>query len=724
MDDFLGLVKKLKRVDDAIELLATQIEPNERIDAALEFAMEAHEGQKRKSGEPYIIHPILVAAITASISGDETMVISALLHDVVEDTPHTIEEIGERFGPDVQHIVEGLTKIMEIRDEKLVPSHSNEKLITSALTFRKMLIASIGDVRVLIIKLCDRLHNMLTLDALPPAKQLRISEETLVVYAPIAHRLGISKIKNLLEDLSFRYIYPEDYARIDEYIKSNHQSLHIRLNSFIGKVKNTLCMRGFHRFDFEVIGRVKHYYSIYLKMHRKGIGIDEVLDLLAVRVIVKEPIECYTALGALHLEFTPLISRFKDYIALPKDNGYQTIHTTLFDDESIVEAQIRTERMHHLAEYGVAAHWKYKEGSAPKDGEEVQVNLEWLKSLPYQDDSIEEFYEMAKHDLFSEDIVVFSPKGDYFTLPKDAVALDFAYAIHSEIGDRATAAIINKERASLLTILKNGDIVRIVTQEEPILHCSWLDTVKTSKAKEGIRSNCRARIREVNELTGYNILATIFDKRPEEIRQLLEEADAVGGIQRVPEHIDVLREKIHRISRQAKIREVRLWEVFKKGYKKPYFKKIDHLNFFLNKPLEKVEFDFCCHPKAGDDIVAFYKENRAIIHHKLCRNAYGKIQAGEPMVFVQWFSSKLARYRLIVALQNQKGILAKLLSRLSQIGLNVTGIELGIYSSDNAEYCQIEVESERADKKEIAREISRQFRLVEIVSLDDAYNKN
>ena len=720
MNDFLELVKKLKSVEDAVELLGRQIELNDRIRDALAFAIAAHEGQTRKSGEPYVIHPILVAAITASISNDETMVISALLHDVVEDTPHTIEEIGERFGPDVRHIVEGLTKIVAIRDEKLVPSTSNEKLITSALTFRKMLIASIEDVRVLIIKLCDRLHNMLTLDALPPAKQLRISEETLVVYAPIAHRLGISRIKNLLEDLSFRYIYPKDYQRIDEYIKANHQSLHIRLNSFIGKVKNALCMQGFHRDDFEVIGRVKHYYSIYLKMHRKGIGIDEVLDLLAVRVIVKQPIECYKALGALHLSFTPLISRFKDYIALPKDNGYRTIHTTLFDDENIVEAQIRTERMHHLAEYGIAAHWKYKEGEAVD--EEIGVKLEWLKSLPYQDDSIEEFYELAKNDLFSEDIVVFSPKGDYFTLPKDSVALDFAYAVHSEIGDRATTAIINKERASLLTILKNGDIVRIVTQEEPILHCSWIDTVKTSKAKEGIRSKCRARIREVNELTGYNILATIFDRSPHAIRKILEEGDATGGIERVPLQLDVLKEKIHRISREAKIREVRFWEVLKRGYKKPFLKEIDHLSFFVNKPLERVEFDFCCHPKAGDEIVAFYKENRAIIHHKLCRKAYGMIRAGEPMLFVRWRGSKLARYRLIVALQNQKGILAKLLTKLSETGLNVTGIELGIHSSDNAEYCRIEVESETADKKQIAQAISSQFKLVEITALDDAYN--
>ncbi len=720
MKDFLNLVKRLNSVDDAINLLGTQIEISDQIQKALDFAILAHEGQIRKSGEPYIIHPILVASITASISSDETMVISALLHDVVEDTKYTIEDIGELFGKDVSLIVEGLTKIVAMRDEKLAPSNSNEKLISSALTFRKMLIASIEDVRVLIIKLCDRLHNMLTLDALPAKKQLRISEETLVVYAPIAHRLGISQIKNLLEDLSFRYIYPNDYKTIDEYIDKNNQNLHIRLNSFIGKVKNILGMQGFHRDDIEIIGRVKHYYSIYLKMHRKGIGIDEVLDLLAVRIIVKEPIECYKALGALHLSFTPLISRFKDYIALPKDNGYQTIHTTLFDEESIVEAQIRTEQMHRLAEYGIAAHWKYKEGN---DSQESGINLEWLKSLPYQDDSIEEFYELAKHDLFSEDIVVFSPRGDYFTLPKDSVALDFAYAIHSEIGEHATTAIINKEKASLLTILKNGDIVKIITQDEPILHCSWIDTVKTAKAKDGIRSKCRARIKEVNELTGYNILATIFDRSVDQIHQILEDADANRGVQNIPLKLDVLKEKIHRISKQAKIREVRFWEVLKRGYKKPFIKEIDHLSFFINKHIDRVEFDFCCHPKIGDDIVAFYKENRAIIHHKLCRKAYKMISSAEPMLFVKWQGSKMARYRLIVALQNQKGVLAKLLTQLSQLGLNITSIELGIYSSESAEYCQIEVESEVADSKSISKAISSQFKLIDIVALNDAYNK-
>ena len=716
MDEFLELIRKLKRVDDAIEVLNEQIPVEGNIKRALLFAIEAHSGQKRKSGEPYVIHPILVAAITASISSDETMVISALLHDVAEDTHFSEEDIEERFGSDVRHIVDGLTKIVEIRDEELIPSSSNEKLIKSALSFRKMLIASIEDVRVLIIKLCDRLHNMLTLEALPPAKRLRISEETLVVYAPIAHRLGISKIKNLLEDLSFRYIYPKDFQKIDDYLKSQHQNLHIRLNSFIGKVKNVLCLNGYHRDDFEVLGRVKHHYSIYLKMHRKGISIEEVLDLLAVRIIVKEPIDCYKSLGVLHLNFTPLISRFKDYVALPKDNGYQTIHTTLFDDDNIVEAQIRTEQMHKLAEYGIAAHWKYKEGGVDK------VNLDWLKSLPYQDDSIEEFYEMAKNDLYSEDIAVFTPTGDYFTLPKDSVALDFAYAIHSEIGDKAVSALINKEKASLLTILKNGDIVRIVTGNEKMLHCSWIDMVKTSKAKEGIKMLCKLRLKEVSELTAYNILSNIFNKDPKEIKEIAKEHNLTNNIYRCTENIDVLNEKIHKIAKILRLKEVRVWELLKKGYKKPVKKELQHFIFFHNRHIESVEFDFCCHPKTGDSIVAFYKQGKVTIHHKLCKKAYEKIQAGYPMVYVEWAKSKVGNYRLIVALQNQKGVLAKLLSKISSLGLNIISIEMGINRSDRAEYCKLEVESDKLDKKQIASELSKKFKLVEIVAIDDAYN--
>lgn len=717
MDAFLDKAKKIQTIEEAKALLWEQIpSPLPATIKALELSLTAHDGQQRKSGEPYIVHPILVAAITAAFSNDETMVQAALLHDVVEDTHFDIEDLEREFGDDVAHMVEGLTKIVEIRDEELAPSGSDERLINSALTFRKMLIASIKDIRVLVIKLCDRLHNMLTLDALTPQKQKRIAEETLVVYAPIAHRLGISRLKNHLEDLSFYYIYPDDYKKIDDYIKSNAQNLQFKLNAFIQKVKDTMDKDGFDQEEFEIIGRVKHYYSIYLKMHRKGVSIEEVLDLLAIRIIVKEPIECYRVLGLMHLNFTPLISRFKDYIAVPKENGYKTIHTTLFNEEGIVEAQIRTSDMHKLAEYGVAAHWKYKDGND-------SVNLEWLESLNFQKESVEEFYELAKSDLFSEDITVFSPKGDYYTLPKGSTALDFAYAIHSEVGATATEALVNKQKTSLLTILKNGDIVNILKDDKLHLHCSWLDAVKTSKAQDGIRSHCRARIKESDTLSAYNILATLFVQTSAAMKELIGIVDLKDSIHKLPVQRDYYIETIHKVAEYMGTKEVRFWELLKKGYKKPLIKEIEHFKFFTNKPLDGVEFDYCCHPKVGDQIVAFYKDSKAIIHHKLCKKAYSKILAEEPMLHVNWRYAKLSRYRLIISLQNQKGILADLLTKLSDMDLNVISIELSIQSSESAEYCQIEVESSEGKKSLLAEKISQKLKLIEITSLDDAYNK-
>ena len=713
----LHKIKEIHTLEKAKTLLWEQVpDPKPLTVKALDLAMTAHDGQKRKSGEPYVIHPILVAAITAAFSNDETMVQAALLHDVVEDTSFDLEDLEREFGEDVTHIVAGLTKIVEIRDVELASSESSERLINSALTFRKMLVASIKDIRVLVIKLCDRLHNMLTLDALSPEKQKRIAEETLVVYAPIAHRLGISRLKNHLEDLSFQYIYPDDYQKIDDYIQSNAQNLQFTLNAFIQKVKKLIVQEGFDEDEFEVFGRVKHYYSIYLKMHRKGVSIDEVLDLLAVRIIVKEPSECYRVLGVMHLSFTPLISRFKDYIAVPKENGYKTIHTTLFNEEGIVEAQIRTLQMHRLAEYGVAAHWKYKDGS---DG----VNLEWLESLHYQNDSIEEFYELAKSDLFSEDITVFSPKGDYFTLPKGSTALDFAYAIHSEVGKNALDALVNKRRASLLTVLNNGDIVRIIKDNRPHLHCSWIDAVKTSKAQDGIRSMCRARIKESDTISAYNILSTLFNQKSSTIQNLTKTLGLQDSIYKLPVQLDYYKDVIRKVADYIGAKEVRFWELLKKGYKKPALKELDHFKFYANKPLEGVEFDYCCHPKVGDQIVAFYKDSKAIIHHKLCKKAYEKILAEEPMIYVSWSNTKLSKYRLIISLQNQKGILADLLTKLTSMNMNVISIELGIQNSDSAEYCQIEVESSEPNKALLAKKLSQSFKLIEMISLNDAYNK-
>jgi RelA/SpoT family (p)ppGpp synthetase len=728
---FLAKAQNIHTIEEAKALLWEQIpNPLPETQKALSLSLTAHDGQKRKSGEPYVVHPILVAAITAAFSDDETMVQAALLHDVVEDTTFDSEDLERIFGENVTHMVEGLTKIIEIRHEELAPFGSDVRLINSALTFRKMLLASVKDVRVLVIKLCDRLHNMLTLEALSPEKQKRIAEETLVVYAPIAHRLGISRIKNHLEDLSFQYIYPEDYNKIDDFIQENAQNLQFKLNAFIQNSTQLMIKNGFTENEFEIFGRVKHYYSIYMKMHRKGVSIEEVLDLLAVRIIVKNPIECYEVLGMMHLNFTPLISRFKDYIAVPKENGYRTIHTTLFNDEGILEAQIRTHQMHHLAEFGVAAHWKYKEGSSDnrKTNDSTlqvdnEVNLEWLKSLNYQKDSIEEFYELAKSDLFSEDITVFSPKGDYYTLPKGSVALDFAYAIHSEVGSNAINALVNKHKASLLSVLKNGDIVKIFTDEEPHLHCSWLDAVKTSRAQDGIRSLCKARLKESDTLSAYNILATLFGQSRQAIRDLLKDVELQDTVYKLPICLDYYKETMHKLADYMGTKEVRFWELLKRGYKKPNYKEIEHFHFFTNKPLDGVEFDYCCHPKVGDNIVAFHKDNKAIIHHKLCKKAYEKLSSQRDMVFVGWNSGKLSRYRLTISLQNQKGILADLLAHLSELNLNVLSIELGIQSSERAEYCQIDIESQEGKKSTLSERISQKFKLIEIISLDDAYNK-
>lgn len=711
MEALLSEAAKVTTIEEAEKLLFAYIDPSELIREALKLSKYAHKGQTRKSGEPYVIHPILVAAITALISNDESMVAAALMHDVVEDTDYTIEEIRELFGDDVAFLVEGLTKIEVIRDEELIPSTSNQKLISSALTFRKMLLSSIKDVRVLVVKLCDRLHNMMTLEALPPHKQLRIAEETMVVYAPIAHRLGISMLKNRLEDLSFYYIYPNAYGEIEEYIKRNSQNLQLKLNTFIRQVQNLMLHNGFKKDQFEVIGRVKHYYSMYQKMQRKGIGIDEILDLLAMRILVKEDIDCYKVLGLLHINYKPIISRFKDYVTLPKENGYRTIHTTLFDDEGIIEAQIRTYEMHKTAEFGVAAHWRYKSGGREKQ----EVNLEWLESLQYQNESLEEFYALAKGDLFSDDISVFSPRGDHFTLPRDAVTLDFAYTVHSEIGDKAVGALINKQKASLLSTLKNGDIVRILTDDEAQVHCSWLDAVKTSKAKEGIKSACRQKIRACNRLSAINIFGNLLERPAEELESIFEESsykeslDNVTGNRQI--YREVLEQLIHRYQNELS-----------DDFSYPEESVQEHFTFIANKPIRSIEFDYCCHPKIGDQIVAFYQDDKVIIHHKLCQEAYKKMQQHEPMIYVSWVNNKSSRYQLIISLQNRKGVLADLLHKLALMDLNVLSIELGITSSETAEFCKIEVESKEKKSSKLKEKLSKKFKLIDIISLNDAYN--
>ncbi|NPA73978.1 MAG: bifunctional (p)ppGpp synthetase/guanosine-3',5'-bis(diphosphate) 3'-pyrophosphohydrolase, partial [Epsilonproteobacteria bacterium] len=631
MTELLNNIKSCKTVEKARELLYYQIEFDEDIEKALNFCIFYHEGQYRKSGEEYAVHPILVAYIVSYFGGDKEMIIASLLHDVVEDTECTIEQVRDEFSESIANLVGGLTKIVEIRDENLISSAPEERLAKSALSFRKMLVASIGDVRVLVIKLCDRLHNMLTIEALREEKRKRIAEETLMVYAPIAHRLGISRIKNILEDISFSIVLPKEYEKIDKYLKEHTQQLQLKLNHFISKVHNLLLNNGFIEGSFELEKRIKHHYSIYLKMQRKGISIEEVLDLLAIRIIVDKPLDCYRALGAIHLNFSPLISRFKDYVAVPKENGYQTIHTTVFDDKSIIEAQIRTFSMHKTAEFGLAAHWKYKEsGLSPK--------LEWLEDLQSTEngnEDIQEFYEHAKSDLYSEDISVFSPKGDIFTLPRGVTALDFAYVVHTEIGDRTKEIYVNKQKVPLLTKLKNGDIVNVVVGKKPIYRCSWINSLKTSKARNAISLSCRQKTRELNKKVAVNILATIFHTKPKRLLAWLRKEKFYKKLDRIAVDSQFLKEVVKVLNKYSQ-GEKMFFPILKIGQHKIKKQKFEHLVFYADFNISNVLFDYCCNPKIGDDIVAFKKGSTVTIHHKLCEKAMQMIENNDEMVFVKW----------------------------------------------------------------------------------------
>ena len=706
-------VKHLHDVDSASAYLFSHIESSAKLKEALEYSKKAHSTQVRRSGEPYIVHPILVASIVSSITDDESMAIAALLHDVVEDTAISIEEISDLFGGDVAHLVEGLTKIDMIRDSELIPSTSNEKLIVSALSFRKMLLASIEDVRVLVVKLCDRLHNMLTLDALPEHKQQRIAEETLVVYAPIAHRLGISFLKNILEDLSFSYLFKEEKHHIDNYLDTNYHAMEMKLNEFRESISKLLVKNGFCEDDFEILSRVKHRYSIYLKMQRKGVSIDEVLDLLAVRILTTDAVKCYNILGLIHLHFQPLSSRFKDYIAVAKDNGYQTIHTTVFHNTAIFEVQIRTFDMHKTAELGVAAHWKYKSGG------NNNIKLDWLNNLGYQNESVEDFYELIKNDLYSEDISVFSPRGDAFTLPRGAVVLDYAYAVHTAVGNKAEGCLVNKTKASLLSELSNGDIVKIKTADEIITRCSWIDAVKTSKATSNMRLNCNARIREINAKSSVSIVSTAMGLNHSRVEEWFD-IHGCDSRSNIPCDIEHFRSVINKyttdISKNNRFRGFLSRHRFKLKSKI-----ISGLEIFSVSNVGDVVFDYCCHPKSGDEIVAFLEKGKVHVHHKMCAHAYKKIEEHTPMVFIRWAKENKYHYSLIASLHNEKGALAEFLSYLVKLNIDISSIELGKESGDYVKYCELGFESKEADINSLKTKVEQKIKVIQLIRTDDAY---
>jgi len=717
LDELLAEIAVIKDIPTANGLLFSLIERNEILEKALNLCIVQHEGQFRKSGEPYAVHPILVACIVAFLGEEQDMVISALLHDVVEDTDYTLYQIQENFGADVAKIVEGLTKIVTIRENELVPSSdkSSEKLRSSALTFRRMLLISIEDVRGLVVKLCDRLHNMVTLDALRPDKQKRIAEETLMVYAPIAHRLGISSVKNLLEDLSFKYVLPGEYKMIDDYVTSHKDQMNDVLRNFRDKIYDLLLENGFSEGEFEIQNRIKHHYSVYLKMQRKGLSIQEILDLLAIRVIVKDVMDCYKVLGIIHTSFNPLISRFKDYIALPKQNRYQTIHTTIFDESMIIEVQIRTEDMHKVAEYGVAAHWKYKQ-----NGSYANPNLDWMQDIKMQDsetENVEELYEYAKDSLYVEDIAVYSPKGGIFTLPRGATALDYAYEIHSQVGLKATEAYVNRVKVPLLTELKNGDIVNIITGSETHFRCSWLNAVKTGKAKAIIKASCKQQLREINTEVAYKILSGIFKVDEKVILTWLENENLTKKVFRIAYDSVYLQDVVNALKKYPR----KLLAFSDKYIVKK--QKFDNLVIYSNHSINEVQFDYCCTPKRGDDIIGFRNHHTAVAHHKFCERAANLMKNGDEMIFVKWTRNAPHRYKIILNLENKRGSLAEFLNYLVKLQVDLVAININEDSDMATDYFVIVIElNENLNSDSIKDRLKNHYKIVEFVSMSDAYN--
>ena len=714
MDPFIKEIQHINNVEDAINKLNTQTEISQKLSEIINFVIEAHEGQYRKSGEPYCVHPILVASITAHFSKDEAIIATALLHDVVEDTKYPLDYIKERWGSDIAHMVDGLTKIVEIRENEFITSSdaSDSKIISSALTFRKMLIASIDDVRVLIVKLCDRLHNMLTLGVLPANKQKRIAEETLVVYVPIANRLGISTLKNALEDLAFFYIYPNEYKKIDNFLKEQQSAMQLTFNTFISTTKNLLEKNGYDLNKIKIYSRIKHHYSIYLKMQRKGISIDEVLDLFAIRILVEDDIDCYKVLGYVHLEFKPLISRFKDYVATPKENGYQTIHTTIFYNSKIYEIQIRSFEMNKIAEFGIAAHWKYKSGA------KNTTNLNWLKSLEFSNENVEEFYQDAKDNLYTQEIVVYSPKGEVFMLPVGSTAYDFAFAVHSNVGKKAIACYINKIKKPLLTELKSTDIVSIELGDEIIVRCSWMEMVKTSRAKKQIKFLCTHRQKEIDELSGKNIINTVFSRYSDDITEIY----TIESPHKIPQILDFFKYTKQIIEKKI-ISHKGLMTRFKILTSKIKEYKFDNVLINSNFSISSVSFDHCCHPKFGDDIVAFRSGNEAIIHHKMCDKAYDKIKTNQQMLFCKWTIDTVYQYKMVISIPNTKGELAKVLTYMAEYEFYILGVEFGRQTHSYIQYCYIEFEINKSNIEEVRKIVERKVKVIEFYSKKDAYNK-
>ncbi|AYW51359.1 bifunctional (p)ppGpp synthetase/guanosine-3',5'-bis(diphosphate) 3'-pyrophosphohydrolase [Tetragenococcus halophilus] len=620
---------------------------------AYEYAVDAHKDQYRKSGEPYIIHPIQVAGILAELHMDPHTIAVGFLHDVVEDTDVTLDDLKNEFGHDVAMIVDGVTKLGKIKYK----SHEEQL----AENYRKMLLAMAQDLRVIMVKLADRLHNMRTLKHLRDDKQRRIARETLEIYAPLADRLGISRIKWELEDLSLRYLNPKQYYRIVHLMQSKRDEREKYVKQAVEEIR--IATEDLDNYA-EIYGRPKHIYSVYRKMVDKKKQFDEIYDLLAIRVIVDSIKDCYAVLGAIHTKWKPMPGRFKDYIAMPKANMYQSIHTTVIGPNgNPVEIQIRTHQMHEIAEFGVAAHWAYKEGHTEEiQPDEMTNQVGWFKELlELQDESFDasDFMEGVKGDIFSDKVYVFTPKGDVSELPKGSGPLDFAYHIHTDIGNKTVGAKINGKMVQLDYNLKNGDIVEILTSPNSFGPSrDWLKFVATSKAKNKIKRFFKAQDRDENIEKGHSLLVKTLQEMNFSAKEVLSKSKIQEALERYNYHSEddlyaavgfgemsptTLANRLteeERRQQQAAEEKQRVQDMVNNGPKKETEKmKIRHDGGVVIQGVENllIRISHCCNPVPGDDIVGYITKGRGVsIHRKDCPNVQNSSQMQDRLIEVEW----------------------------------------------------------------------------------------
>ncbi len=700
-----------------------------KIISAYEFANKAHANQKRDSGEPYIVHPIAVSFILLELGMDTDTICAAMLHDVVEDTDATLEDLRKRFGQDVSLLVDGVTKLDK------VPIFNKQEQV--AENVRKMLMAMVQDIRVIIIKLCDRLHNMRTLSYRADEKQRNTALETMNIYAPIANRLGIRSVKEELEDLAFHYLDPFAYADIEHILEIDKDER----EAFITSIKERIA----ERFKTEIFvetpkidGRVKSIYSIYRKTFMNNKSIDEIYDKYAVRVIVSNIAECYNVLGIVHDLFRPIPNRFKDYISTPKSNMYQSLHTTVLGREGIpFEIQIRTWEMHYTAEYGIAAHWKYKEGNNAASSHKIEKRLTWARQVieaQKTSDDVEEIVNIIKHDLAPEDIVVFTPKGDTITLPIGATIIDFAYRIHTQIGHRTMGAKVDGKMVPLDYQLKTGEIIEIITCRNTTRgpNRSWLEIAFTNEAKSKIRSWFKRECREENIERGKTELFKEFEKNHMHIP---EQDISIFLSEDLKRHSCQTVEDFYASIGYGGISVAKIIPRLKNEYDRIYNNELPEVIPYEFSDVKKhkdsiivdgtvhgcaVRYSQCCNPLPGDDIIGFITRGHGIsIHKKNCVNYQSSVKQMRNMerwIDVQWpdaiHSFFLATIEIIAG--NRIGFLEEVFRNIAESKIPIQTSYSGVLKNGNT---ITKVTVAISGKEQLSKLIEKMKKIKDVVSV-------